>query len=132
MPLYDYARVSTLDQDLAIQHAALKAAGCDVIRPEKASGTAAGKVFLGVLGEFETSLRRERQPAGISAAKTRGVYKGRKPSIDAGEVLRLRHVEKFGPAAIVRRLGIGRASAYRLLGKQAAGEANGGGGADQG
>ena len=28
MPLYGYARVSTVDQDLAIQEAALRAAGC--------------------------------------------------------------------------------------------------------
>jgi DNA invertase Pin-like site-specific DNA recombinase len=180
MPLYGYARVSTLDQDLSIQRAALKAAGCDVIRAEKASGTrrdgrtelqvlldflragdtllvtridrlarslkdlqdivyelkakgaalkateqpvdtgtAAGKAFLDMLGvfaEFETNLRRERQLEGISAAKARGVYKGRKPSIDAGEVLR--REEKLGPAAIARRLGIGRASVYRLLGKE--------------
>ena len=47
------------------------------------------------------------------------------------EVLRLRRDEKLGPAAIARRLGIGRASVYRLLGKQTAG-ANGGADADQG
>jgi DNA invertase Pin-like site-specific DNA recombinase len=88
--------------------------------------------MLGVFAEFETNLRRERQLEGINAAKARGVYKGRKPSIDAVEVLRLRREEKLGPAAIARRLGIGRASVYRLLGKQATAiRANGGADADQ-
>jgi DNA invertase Pin-like site-specific DNA recombinase len=180
MTLYGYARVSSIDQDLGIQNGALKAAGCEVIRAEKASGTrrdgrnelqvllaflrpgdtlvvtrvdrlarslkdlqdivhelkakgvalkateqpvdtgsAAGKAFLDMLGvfaEFETNLRRERQMEGIKAAKERGVYKGRKPSIDAAEVRRLHTEEMLGPAAIARRLGIGRASVYRVLG----------------
>ena len=180
MPLYGYARVSTLDQDLAIQEEALRAAGCQVIRAEKRgggdregrtelrllldflhpgdtlvvtridrlarsvrdlqdivqelkgrgialkateqpvdTGTAAGKAFLDMLGvfaEFETNLRRERQLEGIRAAKAKGVYKGRKPSIDRAEVRRLREVEGLGPSAIARRLGIGRASVYRVLG----------------
>lgn len=37
--LYGYARVSTSDQDLAIQEAALRAAGCTIIRAEKKSAT---------------------------------------------------------------------------------------------
>lgn len=178
MATYGYARVSTTDQDLTVQEAALKAAGCDVIRSEKVTGTtiegraelanlldfirsgdvlvvtrvdrlarsigdlqdivrelktkgaslrateqpidtgtAAGKAFLDMLGvfaEFETNLRKERQLEGIAKAKAAGIYKGRKPSIDVAEVRRLK-AEGIGPAEIARRLGIGRASVYRLL-----------------
>jgi len=39
MAKYGYARVSTLDQSTDIQEEALRAAGCDIIRAEKVSGT---------------------------------------------------------------------------------------------
>ena len=180
--MYGYARVSTIDQDLALQRAALKAAGCTVIREEKASGgsrkgrteletllqfmragdtlvvtridrlarslkdlqdivhelkhkgvalqateqpvdtgSAAGKAFLDMLGvfaEFEANLRRERQLEGIATAKAKGVYQGRKPTIDAAAMCRLHEVERLGASAIAQRLGIGRASVYRLLAGQ--------------
>ena len=56
----------------------------------------------------------------IANAKARGVYKGRKPKIDSAVVNKLRYEEKLGPADIARRLGIGRASVYRVLGKKGA------------
>jgi DNA invertase Pin-like site-specific DNA recombinase len=39
MTVIGYARVSTTDQDLSIQEMALTAAGCQIIRSEKRSGT---------------------------------------------------------------------------------------------
>jgi DNA invertase Pin-like site-specific DNA recombinase len=83
------------------------------------TSTAAGKCFLDMLGvfaEFETNLRRERQLEGIAKAKAEGVYagKGRPAKIDQAEVARLK-AQGLGGAEIARRLGIGRASVYRLL-----------------
>ena len=178
MTAIGYARVSTIDQDLEIQETALRAAGCDVIRSEKRSGTttagrrelqtvlefirpgdvlmvtridrlarsigdlqdivrtlktkgaalkateqpidtstAAGKAFLDMLGvfsEFETNLRKERQLEGIAKAKSAGVYKGRKPSVDVAQVRQLK-AEGLGATAIAERLGVARASVYRAL-----------------
>jgi DNA invertase Pin-like site-specific DNA recombinase len=81
------------------------------------TSTPAGKAFLDMLGvfaEFETNLRRERQMEGIAAAKARGVYKGRPASIEAADVAALK-AEGLGVTEIAKRLGIGRASVYRVL-----------------
>src|ERR1700733_6853482 len=53
MTIIGYARVSTTDQDLTIQETALRAAGCDVIRAEKKSGTTtAGREELHTVLDF--------------------------------------------------------------------------------
>lgn len=53
MAKYGYARVSTTDQDLSIQIDALRAAGCEIIRSEKQSGTSTEKrAELATLLEF--------------------------------------------------------------------------------
>ena len=81
------------------------------------TSSAAGKAFLDMLGvfaEFETNLRRERQMEGIAAAKSRGVYKGRKPHVDVAEIRRLKS-DGMGPTEIAKTLNIGRASVYRAL-----------------
>jgi DNA invertase Pin-like site-specific DNA recombinase len=50
---YGYARVSSAGQDLQVQEAALRDAGCDLIRTEKVSGTSInGRDELKILLEF--------------------------------------------------------------------------------
>jgi DNA invertase Pin-like site-specific DNA recombinase len=102
---------------------AIKAKGASLKATEQPidTSTAAGKCFLDMLGvfaEFETNLRRERQMEGISKAKAAGIYKGRKPSIDPQQVRVLRD-QGVGATDIAKRLKIGRASVYRVLGEAA-------------
>jgi DNA invertase Pin-like site-specific DNA recombinase len=53
MTIYGYARVSSTDQDLTIQQEALAAAGCEIVRSEKVSGTSTqGRDELNNLLEF--------------------------------------------------------------------------------
>jgi DNA invertase Pin-like site-specific DNA recombinase len=78
--------------------------------------------LLGVFAELETNLRRERQMEAIKRikeidrAKAPGerTYRGRPPTIKADEISRLKN-EGLGATAIAERLGIGRASVYRVL-----------------
>ena len=104
----------------------------DVVRELKAKGatlrateqpvdtsTAAGKAFLDMLGvfaEFETNLRRERQMEGIAKAKAKGVYKGRKPSVDPAKVRKMRE-EGMRPSQIARELKVARTTVWRALAK---------------
>jgi DNA invertase Pin-like site-specific DNA recombinase len=85
------------------------------------TGTAAGKAFLDMLGvfaEFETNLRRERQLEGIAKAKEAGLYRGRKPTIDAARICEL-SAQGVNPTDIARQIGCTRGTVYRLLGRLA-------------
>jgi DNA invertase Pin-like site-specific DNA recombinase len=178
-----YARVSSFDQDHATQVARLKAAGCEIVRKEKASGKSredraelasilefirpgdelvvvkldrlgrstrdvlnlvheleqkgaglrvlepefctsgdTGRIMatvLGMVAEMERKFILERQKVGIEAAKKKGIYKGRKPSVPVEEVRKL-HGEGKGPAEIAAALGVSRMSVWRALNVEAA------------
>ena len=95
----------------------VKGASLRAIEQPIDTSSAAGKAFLDMLGvfaEFETNLRRERQMEGIRRAKAKGLYRGRKVTIDRTRVRSLKG-EGHGPAAIARQLGISRQSVYRVL-----------------
>jgi DNA invertase Pin-like site-specific DNA recombinase len=94
-----------------------KGVGLRVLQQPFDTTTSEGRLLLNILGafsEFETEIRKERQRDGIAKAKTEGRYKGRPKSIDPAQIAALKE-EGLGASAIARRLGIGRASIYRLL-----------------
>ena len=72
--------------------------------------------MMGAFAEFERSIIKKRQAEGIAKAKAKGVYRGRKSSIDTEKVKQL-HSEGKGASVIAKEIGIGRASVYRLLGQ---------------
>ena len=173
-----YARVSTTDQDLEIQIAKLKAAGCEIVRSETGSGasrdgrteletvlqfvragdelvvhrldrlgrstrdvlnlvyeldnkgaslrilepdiTTAGDMgrmvitVLGMVADMELKFIKDRQRAGIEAAKKKGVYKGRKKTVDEMAIRDLAQ-KGISKAQIARDLGISRMTVYRTL-----------------
>jgi DNA invertase Pin-like site-specific DNA recombinase len=77
--------------------------------------------MLGAVAEFERALMLERQREGIAKAKAEGKYQGRAPTAQRqGEAVRQLKAEGVRPVDIARRLGIGRASVYRILGGEAA------------
>jgi DNA invertase Pin-like site-specific DNA recombinase len=181
MPRIGYARVSTTSQDLEIQQAKLKAAGCEIIRAETSSGasrdgrtelatvleflregdelvvhrldrlgrstrdvlnlvheldakgaslrvlepevTTAGDMgrmvitILGMVADMELKFIRDRQRAGIDAAKGKGVYKGRQKRVNDDAICRLAS-EGVSKAQIARDLGVSRMTIYRALEKQ--------------
>ena len=176
--LIGYARVSSNDQDTSIQAAALRKAGCAVVRVEKASGKSRegrdelasilefirpgdvlvvtkldrlgrntrdalnlvheldergaclrvlepaidtcgpmGRMVLTVLGmvaEMELSFLKDRQRAGIEAAKAKGIYKGRPPTFDRAKILELRK-QGMGASAIAEAVGCKRGNVYKTL-----------------
>lgn len=173
-----YARVSTHDQDLAVQNERLKQASCEIIRSETGSGStrkgrseletimdflkagdelvvvrldrlgrstrdvlnlvheldekgatlrvlepeistsgSMGKMVITILGmvaDMELQFIKDRQKAGIDAAKASGVYKGRQKQIDDNEIRR-RIATGVTKATVARELNISRMTVYRAL-----------------
>jgi DNA invertase Pin-like site-specific DNA recombinase len=176
--LIGYARVSTTEQDTAIQEGKLREAGCTIIRTEKASGRSRdgrdelasimefirsgdtlvvakldrlgrstrdvlnlvheleqrgaglrvlepaidtggpmGRMVLTVLGmvaEMEVGFIRDRQRAGIEAAKERGIYKGRPVTFDHAKIVALRK-DGLGATEIATAVGCKRGNVYKAL-----------------
>ena len=92
-----------------------KGANLRVLEPAIDTGGPMGKMVLAVLGmvaEMELSFLKERQRAGIEAAKAKGVYKGRPPTFDHAKIVALRKQGK-GATEIARAVGSSAATSIR-------------------
>ena len=93
-----------------------KGVGFRVLQQPIDTTTSEGRLLLNILGsfaEFETEIRKERQMDGIAKAKAEGKYRGRKASIDPAQIAALK-AEGLGATAIAKKLGVARASVYRV------------------
>lgn len=70
--------------------------------------------IIGAVAQFERTLIKERQREGIARAKAKGVYGGRKKSIDREKVLELR-ASGLGPSEIAQKMDISRMSVHRIV-----------------
>lgn len=71
--------------------------------------------IMGAFAEFERNIIRQRQAEGISRAKARGVYQGRKKTIDENRI-RAMKVEGHSVTEIAELVGVSRMTVYRTLG----------------
>ena len=88
-----------------------------VLEPEIDTGGAMGRIVLTVLGmvaEMELGFIRDRQRAGIEAAKAKGIYKGRPVTFDHAKIVALRK-DGLGATEIARAVGCKRGNVYKAL-----------------
>ena len=98
---------------------ARKGASLHILQMDLDTGTPTGKLMVNLLGsiaQFERELMLERQREGIARAKAEGKYQGRVPTArrQANKVIELRG-QGIKPEEIGQRLGISRASVFRII-----------------
>jgi DNA invertase Pin-like site-specific DNA recombinase len=94
-----------------------KGASLRVLEPAIDTGGPMGRMVLTVLGmvaEMELGFIRDRQRAGIDAAKAKGIYKGRPVTFDRARIVSLRK-EGLGVTEIAKTVGCKRGNVYKAL-----------------
>jgi DNA invertase Pin-like site-specific DNA recombinase len=94
-----------------------RGASLKVLEPAVSTDGPMGKMVLTVLGmvaEMELGFIKERQRVGIEAAKSKGIYTGRKITLDHAKIRAL-HADGTGPSDIARQVGCSRGASYKVL-----------------
>jgi len=108
---------STRDVLNLVHELEAKGASLRILEPDITTTGDMGRMVITVLGmvaDMELKFIKDRQRAGIEAARTKGVYKGRKKTIDESEIRRLAG-DGLSKAQIARDLGVSRMTVYRAL-----------------
>jgi len=96
-----------------------KGASLRILEPEITTKGEMGRMVITVLGmvaDMELKFIKDRQRAGIEAAKTKGVFKGRKKVVDESEIHeRIKRGQT--KAQVAREMGVSRMTVYRALSK---------------
>ncbi|WP_246072562.1 recombinase family protein [Martelella lutilitoris] len=94
-----------------------KGATLRVLEAEVTTAGSMGRMVitnLGMVADMELKFIKDRQRAGIDAAKAHGIYKGRRKNVDDAEIRR-RVATGATKAAVARALNISRMTVYRAL-----------------
>ena len=70
--------------------------------------------MMGAFAEFERNIIRQRQAEGIARAKERGVYKGRKKTIDENRIRKMK-TDGHSVTEIAELVGVSRMTVYRTI-----------------
>ena len=70
--------------------------------------------MMGAFAEFERNIIRQRQAEGIARAKARGVYKGRKKTIDVNRIMKMK-ADGHSVTEIAELVGVSRMSVFLSL-----------------
>ena len=93
----------------------------EAIDTETATGRAMWQM-IGVLGELERSLIRERTGAGVTAARQRGVKFGRKPKLSFSQIAlarKLIYEQHESPLIVATSFKVNRSTLYRAFAQTA-------------
>ncbi|WP_018403229.1 recombinase family protein [Marinobacter gelidimuriae] len=96
-----------------------RGASLRILEPDITTKGAMGRMMitvLGVVADMELTFIKERQLAGIEAAKRKGTYKGRPKMVDEAEICK-RMASGSTKAQIARDMGVSRMTVYRALQK---------------
>ena len=70
--------------------------------------------MMGAFAEFERNIIRQRQAEGIARAKVRGVYKGRKKTVDENRICKMK-AEGHSVTDIAEIIGVSKMTVYRCI-----------------